>query len=242
MRKHILFFFLLSFPAVALAQTAGQKDTLVSMPWGTTRTYSNTTGKVITLQRKDLEMHSMGDLRNRLVGMVPGLEVTENGGGIYMAAAGNFTSYYSSGGAANLHLSGFDGSKFFIDDMPIPFNQLLLDPNQIESITVLSTALDKAKAGPMATYGALYIKTRRGGYNTPLKVSVNAETGVNFIDRLPAWASGADYARLNNQMRTNAGLAPLYSEDAISAFEHYRENDMSYPAVNYRDKMLNDAF
>ena len=82
MRKYIILFILLVLPAVSYAQTAGQKDTLVNLPWNTTKTYSTTTGKVITIYRADLEKHAIGDLRNRLTGMVPGHEVTEEGGGI----------------------------------------------------------------------------------------------------------------------------------------------------------------
>lgn len=242
MRKYIILFILLALPAVSFAQTAGQKDTLVNLPWSTTKAYSNTTGKVITIYRSDLEKHSIGDLRNRLTGMIPGLEITEEGGNVYNVASGAFSNYNAGGGGFNLRLSGYSGLKIFVDDMPIPFNQLLLDPNQIESITVLSDVLDKAKAGPLATYGTLLIKTQRGEYNTPLKVSVSAETGVNFADRIAPWASGADYAKLNNQMRIGAGMEPLYSDEAIAAFRRYKENDIIYPAVNYRDKMLKDAF
>ena len=82
MRKYIILFILLALPAVSLAQTAGQKDTLVNLPWSVTKSYSTTTGKSITIYRSDLEKHAIGDLRTRLTGMVPGLEITEEGGNV----------------------------------------------------------------------------------------------------------------------------------------------------------------
>ena len=241
-RYFLILSVLLAFQAAASAQTAGQKDTLSHMSWGTVKTYNQTTGNVVTLTGKDLEKHAYSDLRERLTGMVPGLEVVEHGGSVMLAAEGGFTTYYSGGTTNSFNFGGFGGLSVLIDDIPIPFNQLLLEPNQIQSITFLRDAVDKMKAGPIAANTAMLVRTCRGEYNTPLKVTVSAETGMNLVDRVPGWASGADYARLNNIARTNAGLEALYSDEAIAAFSLYKENDQSYPCVNYREKMMKDAF
>lgn len=242
MREYIVMLsFLLAFQA-SFAQTAGQKDTLAVHPWATEKTYNTATGKMLSLSREDLERHSIGDLRNRLTGMLPGVDVTEYGGGVYQAATTDFSSYHVGGSSNKFHVNGLNNMNLFVDDMPIPFNQLLLDPNQIESLTVLTDVLDKSKLGPMASYGALLLKTRKGEYNAPLKINVYAESGVNFAEKLFPWASGADYASLNNQMRLSAGLVPIYSEEAIEAFKLYNDSDIQYPAVNFREKMLRDVF
>ena len=234
--------FLLVAQGLSYAQTAGQKDSLVTLPYGVVKSYDNTTGKAISISGDELRKLPSGDLRNRLNGMVPGLNIKEYGGGIFRAATGGFTDYDAAGTSNTLTLNGFTSMKVLVDDIPIPFNQLLLEPNQIKSVTVLSDALDKTKAGPMGASGALSIRTARGEYNTPLKITVDAGTGVNFIDLLPEWASGTEYARLNNISREAAGLDPLYSDEAIAAFGKYNSGDLRYPAVNYREKMLNDAF
>ena len=243
MRKYIcILFSLFAVVTVSYGQDPERKDTLATQIWGQARPYDRTTGKIISVGRPQLERHALGDVRNRLTGMLPGVDVTEFSGGIYEAASGNFTSYNAGGSTNGFRVDGFNSMRVFVDDIPIPFNQILLEPNQIESVTVLSDVLDKSRLGPMASYGCLVFRTRKGEYNTPLRISVTAETGVNFIDRLPQWASGADYAQLNNQIREEAGLSPLYSEEAISQFRLYNENDLRYPAVNYRKKMIKDAF
>lgn len=243
MKRYIIMLsFLLAFQEILVAQPAGQKDTVAVHPWSTVKTYDTSTGKFLSVRREDMERHAIGDLRNRLTGMLPGIDVTELGGGIYEAAVSDYSNYHLSGSTNKFHVNGFNNMNVFVDDMPIPFNQLLLDPNQIESITALTDVLDKAKMGPMASYGALLIKTSRGEYNSPLRVNVNVESGVNFADQVFPWASGADYAALNNKMRLAADLSPVYDSDAIEAFKEYRENDMEYPAVNYKDKMLRNAF
>ena len=222
MKKIIVTYIILFlFHILSSAQPAWRSDTLASLPWDVVKSYAKTTGKQVSIGRDDLERQASGDLRNRLTGMLPGLEVTEYGGGIYRAASSSFTNYNIGGSSNEFNLNGLLNVRLFLDDMPIPFNQLLLDPNQIESVTVLSDVLDKAKMGPMASYGAVLLKTRRGDYNTPLRISVSASTDVNFVGDVPEWASGADYAALNNQIRTSAGLTPLYSKEAIDAFANH---------------------
>jgi len=243
MRRYIIILIsLIAFNTAASAQIAGQKDTVAVHPWNTVTTYNTSTGKILTATRSDLERRPIGDLRNRLVGMLPGVDITEYGGGIYEAATTDYSNYHAGGSSNKFHVNGFNNLNIFVDDMPMPFNQLLLDPNQVSSITVLTDVLDKSKLGPMASYGAVLIKTNRGEYNTPLKVNINLESGLNFAQKVFPWASGEDYARLNNQMRESAGLDPLFSEEAISAFGQYMTEDIQYPAVNYRDLMLKDAF
>lgn len=40
-----------------------------------------------------------------------------------------------------------------------------LDPDEIESVTLLKDAVSKAMYGPLATNGVIYIKTKRGRVN-----------------------------------------------------------------------------
>lgn len=251
MKKYALILsILLAFPAVAIAQHVGQKDSLVYLPAEAPKSYDKTTGKLLSIDRADLQKSGIGDLRNRLTGMIPGLEVIENGGGIVNAStASAAVNYNSSAGGNTFWLNGeSSGVKILVDGIPVPFNQLLLEPNQIESITVLSDVVDKSKAGPLASYGAIMIKTRKGEYNTPFSMTVDAQTGVNFIGRLPGWVNGGDYARLNNMARVSAGMDPLYSDEALAAFDTPsrvpgdKDNNMRFPMVDYKSKMLNNAF
>lgn len=239
MKKYIIILSIL-FSAQALAQTAGQKDTLVALTEGT-KSYNMTTGKLVTIDRADLQRHGIGDLRDRFTGMLPGLDVTELGGGVFNAASGGYGSYEIAN-ANKFSTNGMSSLNVLIDGVAVPFNQLLLEPNQIESVTVLSDVLDKSKEGPMASYGAILIKTRKGEYDTPFRITVDAQTGVNFIDRLPGWVNGQDYAKLNNLSRISAGMDPLYSDEAIESFASYRPYDRTYPNVNYKERMLKSAF
>lgn len=238
--KKILFTSVLLLGA-AVASFAQQKDTL-AMPFGRTVTAERTTGSVRQVNVQSLEKTVTSDLRNRLTGLVPGLEVTESGGSMFSPATGGLNSYSLGSGAYSFYLKGFTTLNCIVDDVPVPFNQILLDPNQIESITVLSDVLDKAKYGPIASYGALYIKTKTGRYNTPLRINADVESGVSMISSLPEWVDGASYAILNNMARAEAGLSPLYDDATIAQFELKDPNSLSAPNVDYKSLMLRQMY
>ena len=114
-----------------------------------------------------------------------------------------------------------------------------LDPNEIESVSIIKDIASKAMFGPMGADGIIYITTKRGAKNERA-LNVNFENGVSTVDRFPEWVSGAEYATLNNQARLNNGLTPNYSAADISAYALNNPYDKFHPSVNFRDLMLKD--
>ena len=73
-------------------------------------------------------------------------------------------------------------------------------------------------------------------------LNVNIEDGVSVIDRMPGWASGADYATLNNLARVNDGLATgIITDTAIAAYAKNDPYDMYHPSINFREMMLKNT-
>ena len=141
MRKYIaILSILLAFQVTLSAQTAGQKDTLSVTPYGEA-SYSTTTGKLLTIDRADLQRHGIGDFRDRLTGMIPGLDVTQVGNGVLAAGSSGYGDYNFGSTSNNFFLNGFSSIRVLVDGIAIPYTQLLLEPNQIESVTVVSDAL-----------------------------------------------------------------------------------------------------
>ena len=224
--------------AVTAAQNEQEADSLFALPYNVTKTKGQVTGNLYQISGTELSRRVHGDLRGRMTGMIPGLEVIEKGGSYFASSATDFGNYTLGGGAYDFDLNGFKGVVAIVDDMLVPYNQLLLEPNQIESITVLSNVLDKSKYGPFGAFGALSIKTKNGGYNTPLNVNVSLESGIRMIDRLPEYLSGEEYAIYNNAARKAAGYDPLYSESDIAGFAERDPNNMLTPNVDYKSLLL----
>jgi len=212
-------------------------DDLVPMPF-TELKRRNLTGNYYTLKAGDLERYPTNDLRNVFAGLVPGLEVVERDGSVGLNAEeqnGNFRVTDK----VNLYSRG-NSPVFIIDDIPVDITEMPLDPQEIESVTVIKDIIGKAMLGPKGVNGIIYIKTKRGRVHERV-MSVSAEQGVSRIDRFPGWASGADYARLNNIARTNSGITPLYDENAISEYAKNDPYSFKYPSIDFRQMLLKDT-
>ncbi len=208
----------------------------VPLPF-TTLKRRQATGSSTVISGNQLERYPSTDLRNSFTGLVPGMDILERYGTTGMSAEeklGNFGAMEK----VNLYTRG-RSPIFIIDDVPTDITEMQLDPQEIESATIIKDIVAKTMFGPQAADGVIFIKTKRGKKNERV-LSVNGEYGISQIDRFPQFVSGADYARLNNLARENSGLTGNYTPDAIAKYALNNPYDLYYPSSNYRELMLND--
>lgn len=198
----------------------------------------NSTGDYFVLTGEDLKKYPSLDLRTAFSGLVPGLSITEMDGSTGMAAEERL----SRNGITN-KVNEYMRSVmpiYIVDDIPVDITEMPLDPEEIETVTFVKDIVGKAMYGPRAANGIIFIKTKRGKSNNRL-LKVNLEAGISAVDRFPDWASGADYARLNNQARQNEGMVPLYDDHAISQYAKNNPYDLYYPSTNFKDMMFKNT-
>ena len=198
----------------------------------------NLTSAPIVLRSAQLEKYPTNDIRNALAGLAPGMEVREQNGQPGLSAeeeSGRFGFSEKVGIGAR----GFS-MMYIIDDVPTDITEMPLDPNEIESITIVKDIIGKAMFGPAAANGIVFIKTKRGKKNERI-LNVNIESGVAVVDRMPGWVDGAGYATLNNQARTNDGLVPRYSDADIAAYAKNDPYDYYHPSINFKAMMLKNT-
>lgn len=113
-----------------------------------------------------------------------------------------------------------------------------IDPENIESISVLKDGLSTILLGQRSSRGILLVTTKRARAGKP-RVSFTAQTGIqqslNLPKPLPAW----QYAYLLNEALQNDGKAPLYKEADIRAFRD-QSSPYTHPDVNWYDVILRD--
>lgn len=111
-----------------------------------------------------------------------------------------------------------------------------IDPENIESISVLKDGLSTILLGQRSSRGIMLVTTKRARAGKP-RVSFTAQTGVqqslSMPKPLPAW----QYAYLLNEALQNDGKEPLYKEADFLAFRD-KTNQYTHPDVNWYDAIL----
>ena len=212
-------------------------DDDVTLPYVTLKK-RQTTGSYTVVTGNQLEKYPSIDIRNAFTGLVLGLQITEKDGSTGMNTEegnGNYGITEKIGVSARGR-----GIMYIIDDIPTNVTEMQLDPQEIETVTIIKDIVGKAMYGPAGAGGVILIRTKRGRMHERV-LNVNVEDGVNVIDRMPGWTNGADYARFNNQARENDELTPLYSAYDIDAYARNNPYDMYHPSVNYKDKILKNT-
>jgi TonB-linked SusC/RagA family outer membrane protein len=153
------------------------------------------TGSVSTISRNQIRDMPVSSVDQKLVGQVPGLQISSPTG-----APGGGTDIKIRGSGS---IGAGDNPLFVVDGFPISntsgqtYNPLnMINPDDIESITVLKDASSTAIYGSRGANGVIVITTRRGKSGQPA-VSVNAYTGVQKVPQKgrPQVLNGTEYAQ-----------------------------------------------
>lgn len=208
----------------------------VHYPFLTYKKRHTATGEYV-ISGEELKSYPTNDLRNALVGLIPGLDVVEKNGSPTFSVMEQATSE-SISNKVGMNLRGYS-PIFIIDGLEVDITEIPLDPDEIESITVIKDIVAKTMYGPRAGNGIINVVTKRGQANVR-EVHASVESGISMTDRFPEWVSGADYARLNNLARKNSGMDPLYTDDDIAQYGRNDAYDLFHPSINYRDMLWKD--
>ena len=156
-----------------------------------TQDRSQVTGAVTTLQGTEIQDQPVAGVDAALQGRAPGVQVTQNSG-----EPGNGISVRIRGAAS---LTASNQPLYVVDGVPIQNDALTqlfpsggqaptsvtgIDPNEIESITILKDAASAAIYGSRGSNGVVMITTKRGAAGKA-KFSIDASTGFqNAATRL----------------------------------------------------------
>jgi TonB-linked SusC/RagA family outer membrane protein len=214
-------------------------DDIIQLPYSELKK-RNITGPEVSINPENLERYPSTDLRSTFTGLSSAMDIRELNGSPGFSSQEGLQSVSGIGNAMNA-TDKFGGIPMvLVDGFQTELNEAPVNPQDIESITLLKGILATAMYGPQGTGGILLINTKHGVKNERI-LNVDVEAGVSTIDRMPGWADGVEYATLNNQARVNSGLAEKYTPTAIDAYAQNNPNDLRYPNVNWRDQTLDNT-
>ena len=150
------------------------------------------TGAIASVKSEDLVRTSVGSVNNVLGGQLSGVTTVQYSGEPGSDAASIFVRGKATTGDA-APLIQVDGVERDMYD---------IDPNEIESITVLKDASATAVFGVRGANGVVLITTRRG-QEGKAKISVSSSFSALTPTKMVEQASSYDYGVFYNQMRYN---------------------------------------
>lgn len=187
------------------------------------------TGAISSVKNEDLVRTPVSSVNNVLAGQLSGVSTVQFSGEPGSDAAEIFVRGKATFGDAT-PLIQVDGVEREMWD---------IDPNEIESVTVLKDASATAVFGVRGANGVVLITTKRG-VEGKAKVSVNASFSALTPTKMIEQANSLGYANFYNQMLANDGQAPLFSDYVIDKFAT-GSDPIRYPSMDWGDYIMKDV-
>jgi TonB-linked SusC/RagA family outer membrane protein len=119
----------------------------------------------------------------------------------------------------------------------VPQNFTYINPEQIESVTVLKDAVATAMLGIRGSAGAIQITTKRGAEG-PQRISFTATAGVQQAIKRPRFLNAYDYASLYNEALVNDGKNPVYTQQDLDLYKNGTD-PLGHPDIDWQNQVLN---
>lgn len=223
---------------VALAEDISELDEIVVVGYGTQRKIS-VVGSQTSLEMDEIKM-PVANLSSAIQGRIAGVVSVQRSG-----EPGHDDSDIWIRGISTL--SGQNSSPLvLVDGVERDFNNI--DPEDIESFSVLKDASATAVYGVRGANGVIIIKTKPGKVGKP-QFSVDYYESLVTLTKRPQLADAYTYMEAANEAYMNTYGTPLYTEQYIEATkkangvlpndDYVKYNPYLYPAVDWIDELFN---
>jgi TonB-linked SusC/RagA family outer membrane protein len=206
-------------------------DEIVVVGYGTQKK-ATLTGSVSEVKGADIVKSPQPNVSNSLAGRFSGFVANNRGG-----EPGYDGSSYTVRGFAS---TGNSDVLIVVDGIPGQVGGLeRLDPNDIESISILKDA-SAAVYGSRAANGVILVTTKRGTTGKPV-ISYSFNQGFSSPTRLPGLADAPTYATIMNEIdyynNPAGGMNQHYSADEIEKFRN-GSDPLRYPNTDWQKETL----
>ncbi len=199
---------------VKLLSDAQDLGEVIVVGYGTQRKIS-VSGSIDNISKKAVEGRPVSNVSQALQGVSPNLIIQQKN--------------FEPGQPVNLNIRGLgtlgDNTPLIVIDGITGGDLNLINPNDIENISILKDAGSAAIYGSRAANGVILITTKKGKKNEKPTVSYNGIYGMQSprvtYKPVHAWEN----AYYKNESLVNAGLAPAFTPEQIQAFATKGDGD-----------------
>jgi len=182
---------------ITLLQDSKNLDEVVVVAYGQT-TQRSSTGALQTVNSKELQDIPAAQFTQKLQGKLAGVQINQTTG-----RPGQGMQVTVRGSAS---ISTASSPLYVVDGFPIVGDISNINPDEVESITVLKDAASTALYGSRAAFGVVLVTTKnaRAGQTN---ISVNAYNGVQSVPQKgrPDMMNGAEWAEFKKEYYEDLG-------------------------------------
>ncbi|MDD2246429.1 MAG: TonB-dependent receptor [Proteiniphilum sp.] len=186
-------------------------------------------GSITNIEPGKLQMTPSRSLSNNLAGMVSGVIAVQRSGNPWF----NNSDFWIRG------ISTFTGNAnpmVLVDGIERSLHDI--DPEEIESFSVLKDAAASAVYGVRGANGVIMINTKRGKIGKP-QVDMRVEQSFTSPIKLLDYVGSVKYLELMNEMNADNGQAPFASEAMLLNYANQTDPEL-YPDVNWWNVIAKD--
>ncbi|MCX6308519.1 MAG: TonB-dependent receptor [Bacteroidia bacterium] len=209
---------------IQLIEESRNLNEVMVVAYGTQKKVS-LTGAISSISGNELLKSPSANIGNSLSGAVSGLSSVQMSGKPGGDAAKIFVRGISS------LTEGVSLPLILVDGVERDFNQL--DPNEIESITVLKDASATAVFGVRGANGVIITEGKTS-------ISVKSSLGSQIPTRLMKMANSFDYASAKNELDRNDGVPENLMLFSPAVLDHFKNNTqpIMYPSLDWRKELM----
>lgn len=186
-------------------------------------------GAVTTVDPGDLRTPT-ASITNSFAGVIPGVFARQTTGN----PGDNVSEFWIRGistfGAGSSALVLVDGFERNIND---------INPEDIETFSVLKDASTTAIYGSRGANGVVLITTKRGR-DGATRINGKVEYSWNTRTKTPEFVDGKIYARMMNEALESRDMSPAYSDDDLYLLDNQLDPEV-FPNVNWMKLLLKDG-
>lgn len=203
--------------SITLKEDAEALDEVVVVGFGTQKKV-NLTGAVSSVTSEAFENRSVSNVSQALQGSMPGLNITQSHG--YLDS----TPDINIRGVGTIGEGSSGAPLILIDGMEGDMNRL--NPQDIESVSVLKDAAASSIYGSRAPFGVILITTKKGK-SGKLSVNYNNSFRWNKSINMPETVDAYTFATYYNEAATNAGMTGHFSAERLQKIKDFMDGKIS---------------
>lgn len=213
---------------VTLEEDVAALEEVVVVGFGSQKKAS-VVGSITNVEPAKLQLTPSRSLSNNLAGMVSGVIAVQRSGNPWF----NNSDFWIRG------VSTFQGNTnplVLVDGIERSLHDI--DPEEIESFSVLKDAAASAVYGVRGANGVIMINTKRGRIGKP-QVDVRFERAYTTPVRMPDYIGSVKYLELMNEMYLDTGNEPFASEAKLLNYKNQTDPEL-YPDIDWWDIVAKD--